>query len=131
MVHATTDWAKGAHWLLSSAVAYVAAQGIAWKFGPGATTGLVETASVAFVVSLAIGSVILHSIEDLAGPRRPRDELELGLYGWRPLGFDLQYNSFPSGHALTIFSVAVILSGVLPWLALLWFALASIWRSPA
>ena len=29
-------------------------------------------------------------------------------------GFDLQYDSFPSGHALTIVCVAVILSGVLP-----------------
>jgi membrane-associated phospholipid phosphatase len=46
-------------------------------------------------------------------------------WGWRPLGFDLQYDSFPSGHALTIFSVAVILSGALPWFALLWFALAA------
>ena len=124
VVHATTDWAKGAHWLVASAIAYVAARGIAWKFGPGAATGLVETASLAFVVSLAVGSVILHSTKILLGRRRPRDELELGLFGWRPLGFDLQYDSFPSGHALTIFSVAVILSGALPWLALLWFALA-------
>jgi membrane-associated phospholipid phosphatase len=123
-VHATTDWAKGAHWLVASAVAYVAAQGIASKFGPSALTRLAESASLAFVASLAVGSVILHSMKILLGRRRPRDELELGLYGWRPLGFDLQYDSFPSGHALTIFSVAVILSGVMPWFALLWFALA-------
>jgi membrane-associated phospholipid phosphatase len=123
-VHATTDWAKGAHWLVASAAAYVAAQGMAWKFGTSALTRLAESASLAFVASLAVGSVILHSMKILLGRRRPRDELELGLYGWRPLGFDLQYDSFPSGHALTIFSVAVILSGVLPWLALLWFALA-------
>lgn len=125
MVHATTDWAKGAHWLVASVIAYVTAQGIAWKFGPSAGTALVAAAALAFVVSLAIGSVILHSTKILLGRRRPRDELELGLYGWRPLGFDLQYDSFPSGHALTIFSVAVILSGALPWLALLWFALAT------
>jgi membrane-associated phospholipid phosphatase len=123
-VHATTDWAKGAHWLVASAVAYVAAQGMAWKFGTSALTRLAESASLAFVASLAVGSVILHSMKILLGRRRPRDELELGLYGWRPLGFDLQYDSYPSGHALTIFSVAVILSGVLPWFALLWFALA-------
>jgi membrane-associated phospholipid phosphatase len=123
-VHATTDWAKGGHWLAASAIAYVAARGIAWKFGADAITARVAAASLAFIVSLAIGSVILHSIKILLGRRRPRDELELGLYGWRPLGFDLQYDSFPSGHALTIFSVAVILSGALPWLAVLWFALA-------
>jgi membrane-associated phospholipid phosphatase len=124
IVHATTDWAKGGHWLVASVVFYVAARGIAWKFGPSALSGLVETAALAFVASLAIGSVILHSTKILLGRRRPRDELEHGLYGWRPLGFDLQYDSFPSGHALTIFSVAVILSGALPWLAVLWFALA-------
>ena len=125
IVHATTDWAKGAHWLAASVLGYVAARGMAWKFGPGAVTELVETASLAFVVSLAVGSVILHAMKILLGRRRPRDELELGLYGWRPLGFDLQYDSFPSGHALTIFSVATISSGALPWLSLLWFLIAA------
>jgi membrane-associated phospholipid phosphatase len=124
MVHRTTDWAKGSHWLAASLIAYVAARGFAWKFGPNAIGGRVESASLAFIVSLAIGSIILHSTKALLGRRRPRDELELGLYGWRPLGFDLQYDSFPSGHALTIFSVAVIMSGALPWLAIVWFALA-------
>ena len=42
-----------------------------------------------------------------------------------PLRFDLQYDSFPSGHALTIFCVAVILSGALPVFAPLWFAVAA------
>jgi membrane-associated phospholipid phosphatase len=125
LVHKTTDWAKGSHWLEASVIAYVAARGIAWAFGSGAITDLVRTAALAFVVSLAVGSAILHSTKALLGRRRPRDELELGLYGWRPLGFDLQYDSFPSGHALTIFSVAVILSGALPWFTLLWFALAA------
>jgi undecaprenyl-diphosphatase len=36
----------------------------------------------------------------------------------------LQYDSFPSGHALTIFCVAVIASAVLPAFAPLWFAIA-------
>ncbi len=124
IVHKTTDWAKGGHWLIASVIAYAAAWLYAWKFGESAVASRIETAALAFVVSLAVGSAILHSTKILLGRRRPRDELELGLYGWRPLGFDLQYDSFPSGHALTIFSVAVILSGALPWLAVLWFALA-------
>jgi membrane-associated phospholipid phosphatase len=36
----------------------------------------------------------------------------------------LQYDSFPSGHALTIFCVAVIASAVMPTLAPLWFSVA-------
>ena len=46
----------------------------------------------------------------------------MGLYGFLPFSFDLDYNSFPSGHALTIMCVAVIASRVWPQLALLWFA---------
>ena len=59
------------------------------------------------------------------GRRRPRDELELDLYGFRPFTFDLRSDSFPSGHALTIFCVAVVLSAAIPGLALLWFAVAT------
>ncbi|MGD0143162.1 MAG: phosphatase PAP2 family protein [Rhizomicrobium sp.] len=125
LVHKTTDWAKGSHWLIVSVVAYAGAWAFAWKFGSNAHTELVRTAALAFVASLAAGSVILHATKILLGRRRPRDELDFGLYGFRPLGFDLTYDSFPSGHALTIFSVATILTGALPWLALLWFACAA------
>ena len=124
VVHATTDWAKGARWLVVAVVAYAAAHALVWKFGRSADGDLVEAAALAFVVSLAIGSLVLHSTKILLGRRRPRDELDFGLSGFRPLGFDLSYDSFPSGHALTIFSVATILSGALPALALLWFAIA-------
>jgi hypothetical protein len=86
LVHKTTDWAKGSHWLTASVVAYVAARCIAWGFGSGVITDLVQTASLAFVVSLAVGSVLLHSTKVVLGRRRPRDELELGLAaaGLRP-----------------------------------------------
>jgi membrane-associated phospholipid phosphatase len=80
--------------------------------------------SLAYLASLAIGSAILHSMKTLLGRRRPKDELELKLFGFRPFYFDLQYDSFPSGHALTIFCVAVIASAVMPLLAPLWFAIA-------
>ena len=50
--------------------------------------------------------------------------MEMGLYGFVWFKFKPDYNSFPSGHALTIMSVAVIMSCVWPHLAILWFALA-------
>ena len=120
----TTDWAKGARWLVISVTVLVLAE-IAIHFGSSMTL-LKEIARVAlaFLVSLAIGSLILHTAKTLLGRRRPRDELELNLYGFESLGFDFQYDSFPSGHALTIFCLAVIASGAFPALTILWMAVA-------
>jgi undecaprenyl-diphosphatase len=50
--------------------------------------------------------------------------MEMGLYGFLPFNFDSQYNSFPSGHALTIMCVAVVTACFVPQLAWLWFLLA-------
>lgn len=124
IVHRTTDWAKGSHWLIIATVVLTGSWAYQRVAGRGPVLSLAEKTSLAFLVSLAITSVILHSTKIVLGRRRPRDELELGLYGWRPFHFDLQYNSFPSGHALTIFCVAVILAGALPAFAIIWFAIA-------
>ena len=71
-----------------------------------------------------VAHVRVVTFKDVNIEELPRDELELNLFGFRPFHFDLQYDSFPSGHALTIFCVAVIASAVLPALAPLWFAIA-------
>jgi membrane-associated phospholipid phosphatase len=124
IVHRTTDWAKGSRWLVIACIAYAASWLLQRPWGPIPPLLLMRRTSLAFLVSLVIASIILHSTKSVLGRRRPRDELELGLYGWRPFYFDLQYDSFPSGHALTIFCVATALAGALPGLALLWFAVA-------
>jgi membrane-associated phospholipid phosphatase len=124
VLHRTTDWAKGAHWLAISCTAF----GVAWLlqrlWGKSPILAQMEEIALSFLASLAIASIILHSIKILLGRRRPRDELELNLYGFRPLTFDLASDSFPSGHALTIFCVAVVLSAAVPVLAPLWFVIA-------
>ncbi|HSM96317.1 MAG TPA: phosphatase PAP2 family protein [Rhizomicrobium sp.] len=120
----TTDWAKGAYWLALSASVFVVSQSAIWLWGATPMLELWAQTSLAYLASLAIGSAILHSIKIILGRRRPKDELELSLFGFRPIHFDPQYDSFPSGHALTIFCVAVIASAVLPALAPLWFAIA-------
>jgi membrane-associated phospholipid phosphatase len=125
VLHASTDWAKGALWLTVSVAALVIAFLLRWLFGQNHSIDMLERVSLAFLVSLAAASLILHTIKILLGRRRPRDELELNLYGFRPFTLDLRSDSFPSGHALTIFCVAVVLSAVLPGLALLWFAMAT------
>jgi membrane-associated phospholipid phosphatase len=124
VLHATTDWAKGAHWLVGATLGVVVARLVLWRFGHSWAVDTVAEASLAFLASLAAASAILHSVKALLGRRRPRDELEHNLYGFRPLAFNLRSDSFPSGHALTIFCVAVVVSSTLPQLAALWFAIA-------
>lgn len=124
-LHAATDWAKGAFWLAASLAALV----VSWIWqrilGDNAAAQRLMLVSEAFLVSLAVASIVLHTIKVFAGRRRPRDELELNLYGFRPFLFDLRRDSFPSGHALTICCVAVVLAAALPQLAVVWFAIAA------
>lgn len=119
-----THLAKAGHWLMAALVAYGATQ-TGMKFGfRGAVPHLISSCALAFLIALTAGSAVLHSMKFFLGRRRPRDEIEMNLYGFEPLNFDLQHNSFPSGHAMTIFCVAVVASAAFPSLAALWFVLA-------
>ena len=121
---ATTHLAKAAHWLATACV--VLAVTWAWLrwIGPNPAIQLAEQCALAFIGSLALGSVVLHGIKLVLGRRRPRDYLDMNLYGFSFLGFDLNWNSFPSGHALTIMCVAVLATALWPHFAILWFAVA-------
>jgi membrane-associated phospholipid phosphatase len=120
----TTHWAKAAHWLVAAIVALVVAQAGLSIWGENADLRLASNCSLALIACLGAGSAILHGIKLIVGRRRPRDDMEMSLYGFVWFKFKLDYNSFPSGHALTITCVAVIASCVWPHLALLWFAIA-------
>jgi membrane-associated phospholipid phosphatase len=112
----TTHLAKASHWLIAAALGYGVAVYAGWRE--------MRDCAAAFIESLVAGSIVLHAIKLVVGRRRPRDDLEMGRYGFEPLSFDLRFNSFPSGHALTIMCVAVIASAAWPQLAPVWFALA-------
>jgi membrane-associated phospholipid phosphatase len=121
-----THYAKAGHWLLAAVLALIGAA-LARHFGArGADLVLLINYSLAFIASLTLGSVILHAIKLVLGRRRPRDDMEMGLYGFMPLSFNLDYNSFPSGHALTINCVAVIFTCVWPAWWPLWFVIAAV-----
>lgn len=120
----TTDWAKGSHWLNLSVASLLLADSVLWLWGKPAWFHAVAETSLAFLACLAVASGVLHTIKFLAGRRRPRDELEHDLYGWRPFRLDTQHDSFPSGHAMTILCVAVIACGIAPFLWPVWFGLA-------
>ena len=120
-----THLAKAAHWLAIAVIVYLGSLvGIA--FHPEVTEfKLASQFALAFLAALAGGSIVLHTLKFLLGRRRPRDDIEMNLYEFIPLSFDLQHNSFPSGHALTIFCVAVIAGAAMPSFWPLWFLIAA------
>ena len=119
-----TDWAKGGPWIAAAALIYVAAQGWMGFAEENPTVRAISDYALALLASFLVGSVILHVIKIFLGRRRPRDDFEHGLYGFRWFTWQLQHDSFPSGHSMTIFCVAVVLSAAFPLLAPLWLLLA-------
>jgi membrane-associated phospholipid phosphatase len=120
-----TDWAKGLPWIIAALVFYTIVQAIMASRGETPALRLVSDYSLALLVSFVVASVVLHTIKIFLGRRRPRDEFEHGLYGFRYFTWELQYDSFPSGHSMTILCVAVVLSAITPMLAPLWLILAT------
>lgn len=120
-----TDWAKGLPWIIAALALYSAVEAIITWRGETPLLRLLADYSLALLASFVVASVVLHTIKIFLGRRRPRDEFEHGLYGFRFFTWELQYDSFPSGHSMTIFCVAVVLSAVAPMLALLWLMLAT------
>ena len=124
LVERSTHWAKASHWLVAALIAYATAQAGLAIWGGQPDFQRASNYSVAFLACLAAGSAILHSLKLAAGRRRPWDDIEMGVHGFNWFKFRLAYNSFPSGHSLTIMCVAVIASCVWPHLAILWFGIA-------
>lgn len=124
-LNSITHFAKAGHWLGAAILALIVAA-LARQFDMhGQKLDMLITYSLAFIVSLTVGSAILHVIKLVLGRRRPRDDMEMGLYGFMPFAFNTNFNSFPSGHALTIFCVGVIFTCVWPLLWPLWLGIAA------
>jgi membrane-associated phospholipid phosphatase len=109
-----THYAKAGHWLGAAVLALAVAAGFRHFKVEEEDASLMIGYSLAFIAMLTLGSGFLHLIKLVLGRRRPRDDMEMGLYGFQPFAFNLEYNSFPSGHALTISCVAVIFTCVWP-----------------
>ena len=121
-----THYAKAGHWLAAAVLALIVAAVFRHFDLLNTDAELMVTYSIAFIASLMVGSLVLHVIKLVLGRRRPRDDMEMGLYGFMPFAFNTDYNSFPSGHALTICCVAVIFTCVWPMLWPVWFVVAAI-----
>jgi membrane-associated phospholipid phosphatase len=124
LLQRTTNWAKGIVWILGIAVVSL----VSWLWiefvGDHPAARWFADAALALLASLIAGSIALHTAKLFLGRRRPRDDFEHGLYGFVYFTWSLQHNSFPSGHALTIFSAATWATALMPMLVPLWFALA-------
>jgi membrane-associated phospholipid phosphatase len=120
-----TDFAKGLPWIIAALLFYIAVQIIMVWSGETKLLRQISDYSLALLASFVAASIVLHGIKIFLGRRRPRDDFEHGLYGFRYFTWELQYDSFPSGHSMTIFCVAVVLSAITPFLAPLWLALAT------
>ena len=119
-----TNWAKGLPWIIAAVVFYVAVQVLMAANDETPFLRAVSDYSLALLASFVVSSIVLHTIKIFLGRRRPRDDFEHGLYGFRYFTWELQFDSFPSGHAMTIFCVAVVLSAIVPTLGPLWLLLA-------
>lgn len=58
--------------------------------------------SLYLMASLALSGALLHTLKILVGRMRPKMLFREGLYGAEPFGFNLDFDSFPSGHSQTI-----------------------------
>ncbi len=120
-----TDLAKGLPWIIAALLSYLAVQIMMSWSGETAFLRRISDYSLALLASFVAASIVLHTIKIFLGRRRPRDDFEHGLYGFRYFTWELQYDSFPSGHSMTIFCVAVVLCAITPVLGPLWLALAT------
>lgn len=76
--------------------------------------------------AVALSGLATDLIKPLVGRFRPKLLFEAGLYGFEPLRIGYEYNSFPSGHAATVFALAAALSFFFPRWRLPLFSFAAV-----
>jgi membrane-associated phospholipid phosphatase len=76
--------------------------------------------------AVALSGLTTDLIKPLVGRLRPKLLFEADLYGFDPFRIGYEYNSFPSGHATTVFALAAALSFFFPRWRLPLFSLAAV-----
>lgn len=61
------------------------------------------------LAAIAVPGITVNIIKQFVGRARPRMVDDFGIYGFSPFRFDAAFQGFPSGHAATAGSLAVIL----------------------
>lgn len=78
------------------------------------------------IAVLAASGALAQVIKYAVGRARPRLLPGFGAYRFHPLSMDINYASFPSGHAATVFAMATALGLMLPRCRLPLFLLAGV-----
>lgn len=128
-LHAVAEWVtrfgRSTGYLVTLGVAAVALALAAWRAPAEDLRRLARGwAWLAFYLFLAVAlsGITNDIIKELVGRARPTvDPQEL-----RPFYFGYDYQSFPSGHAATVFGLAFALSAILPRLRWLFLILAGV-----
>jgi membrane-associated phospholipid phosphatase len=76
--------------------------------------------------AVALSGLTTDLIKPLVGRLRPKLLFEANLYGFDPFRIGYEYNSFPSGHATTVFALAAALSFFSPRWRLPLFSFAAV-----
>jgi membrane-associated phospholipid phosphatase len=77
-----------------------------------------------FFSNIALSGILANIVKFLVGRLRPKMLFEKGLYGFDPFRVGYEFNSFPSGHAATVFAIAVSCSIFWPKYRILFFMFA-------
>jgi membrane-associated phospholipid phosphatase len=64
--------------------------------------------------AIALSGLTADLIKPFVGRLRPKMLFEAGRYGFEPFRIGYEFNSFPSGHATTVFALAAALSFFFP-----------------
>jgi undecaprenyl-diphosphatase len=74
------------------------------------------------LIAVAVSVAVVQAVKSLAG--RPRPKLvDEGILNWGP-SFENGHDSFPSGHAISSFALAAVLSSFYPSGRWIWYSLA-------
>jgi undecaprenyl-diphosphatase len=79
-------------------------------------------AAVLSLIALLVSGLAVQTIKHLIGRPRPR-LADQGIVGWGS-SFQSGHDSFPSGHALSSFAMAAVLSSFYPGGQWIWYSLA-------
>ncbi len=81
-----------------------------------------KQAAALSLIALAVSGLAVQAIKHLIG--RPRPKLaDQGVLNWGP-SFQTGHDSFPSGHAVSAFALAAVLSSFYPAGRWIWYSLA-------
>ena len=122
-----TDIGKGAPYFILFGFTYVSARFMFLYTAPMAVArwyaNLARTALFG-LVSCAAAGIFINVIKFVVGRGRPRTLFREDEYGFDPFNSDWVYNSFPSGHSQTAFTVATVLALAIPRLTPYFFLMA-------